>query len=226
MAELDVQPKRSNPWWIWLLLGIIALAIILFLVRGCNNNKTTTASTDSTSTMKSGDTSKQSAATGTAKPVAAATTPNFDSVNQNAPKSSFGELTDPAIGVRGTNKYTIYTLGENVLFATDKSSLQPTATKALQQIAASLKKRFTGATVGVYGNTDSTGSTGHNKQLGAERANAVKNWLVTTAGYPEDKVSIHSLGASKPVASNATAEGRKENRNVEIVAFPDSTGSK
>jgi len=113
-----------------------------------------------------------------------------------------------------------------VLFATDQSTLQPSATKTLQQIAASLKKRFTGATVGVYGNTDSTGSTGHNKQLGAERANSVKNWLVTTANYPADKVSIHSLGASKPVASNATAEGRKENRNVEIVAFPDSTGSK
>jgi outer membrane protein OmpA-like peptidoglycan-associated protein len=57
--------------------------------------------------------------------------------------------------------------------------------------------------------------------LGAERAAAVKDWLVKTGGLDSTLVSIHSLGESKPVASNATAGGRQQNRNVSIVAFPN-----
>ena len=204
MAELDVQPKRSNPWWLWLLIALIALVILLFLFKGCNTKTTTVTRSDSTS----------------AKTVAV-TQPDWNSVDFNAAKSSDADVIDPSIAVSGNERYTIYTLGENILFATDQNTLQGNAGDKLKQIVASLNKRFKGASIGIYGSTDSTGTPGHNQILGAERAAAVKNWLVTTGGLDSTLVSVHSLGEKKPVATNATASGRQQNRNVSIVAFPN-----
>ena len=216
MAHLEVKPKSGTPWWLWLLIAVIAIAILLFLLKSCNGTKTAAVA----------DSTKAPADSGAAKPVVAATTPDYNGVDFNSPKSSDPDVTDKDIAVSGTNKYTIYTLGENVLFATDQSTVQGSADSKLKQVIASLNKRFKGAAIAIYGNTDSTGTAGHNKQLGADRAMAVKNWMVSTGGLDSSKVSVHSLGASKPVATNATAKGRQENRNVEIVAFPDSTGNK
>jgi outer membrane protein OmpA-like peptidoglycan-associated protein len=204
MAELDVQPKRSGPWWLWLLLALIAIAILVFLFKGCNSKMTTVTTTYSTTTKS-----------------VAVTQPDWNKVDFNAAKSSDADVTDPGIAVSGNEQYTIYTLGENILFATDQNTLQGNAGDKLKQIAASLKKRFKGASIGVYGNTDSTGTAGHNKMLGAERAAAVKDWLVKTGGLDSTTVSVHSLGETKPVATNATASGRQQNRNVSIVAFPN-----
>lgn len=203
MAELDVQPKKSNPW-IWILLALIAIVILFFLLKGCNSKTTTVATTDSTTTK-----------------TVAVTQPDWSKVDFNAAKANDADVTDPAIAVSGNDQYTIYTLGENILFATDQNNLQGTAGDKLKQIVASLNKRFKGASIGVYGSTDSTGTAGHNKMLGAERAAAVKNWLVQTGGLDSTLVSIHSLGETKPVATNATATGRQQNRNVSIVAFPN-----
>lgn len=190
MAELDVQPKRSGAWWLWILLLAIAVIVIFLLMRG-GNTKTPVASTK----------------------------PDWSSVDMNTAKITDEEVTDTTIAVRGSDQYTIYTLGENVLFATDQSSLQGDAGSKLKQVVASLNKHFKGATIGVYGSTDSTGTTGLNKTLGVERAAAVKNWLTTTGGLDSTLVSIQSLGESKPVATNATEKGRQLNRNVTIVAF-------
>ena len=218
MAQLDVQPKKSNPWWLWLLLALVAIVIILFLLKGCNHKTAAVVTTDSSATKT--DTISN------AKPVAAVTQPDFSAVDFNSPKTSDPDITDKDIAVSGNNKYTIYSLGENILFATDKNTLQASADAKLKQITASIGKRFKGASIAVYGNTDSTGTAGHNKQLGADRAAAVKAWLIKNGGLDSAKVSIHSFGAAKPVASNATAGGRQQNRNVEIVAFPDSAGHK
>jgi outer membrane protein OmpA-like peptidoglycan-associated protein len=203
MAELDVQPKKSNPW-IWILLALIAIVILFFLLKGCNSKTATVTATDSTTTK-----------------TVAVTQPDWSKVDFNAAKANDADVTDPAIAVTGNDQYTIYTLGENILFATDQNALQGTAGDKLKQIVASLNKRFKGASIGVYGSTDSTGTAGHNKMLGAERAAAVKNWLVQTGGLDSTLVSIHSLGETKPVATNATATGRQQNRNVSIVAFPN-----
>lgn len=217
MAQLDVQPKKSNPWWLWLLIAIIAIAILLFLLKGCNNKTAAVATTDSTKTV---------ADTTMGKQAVAVTAPDYNSVDFNSPKTPDADITDKDIAVSGNDKYTIYTLGENILFATDQNTIQTSADTKLKQISSSLGKRFKGATIAVYGNTDSTGTAGHNKMLGADRAAAVKGWLVKNAGLDSTKVSVHSFGSSKPVASNATASGRQQNRNVEIVAFPDSAAHK
>jgi outer membrane protein OmpA-like peptidoglycan-associated protein len=203
MADLDVQPKRSGPWWLWLLLLVIAIVVLLFIFKGCKSKPVAIATTDSTTKA------------------VAVTQPDWNAVDFNAAKTSNADVTDTAIEVRSNDHYTLYSLGENVLFGAGQSSLQGDAGGKLKQVVASLNKRFRGASIGVYGSTDSTGSAGQNKALGANRAAAVKNWLVTTGGLDSSLVSVHSLGESKPVATNATAIGRQQNRNVTIVAFPN-----
>jgi outer membrane protein OmpA-like peptidoglycan-associated protein len=202
MAQLDVQPKNSSPWWIWLLLAIFAILILLFLFRGCNSKTTVVSTTDSTKTI-------------------AVTKPDWNSVDFNSPVVTDPDITDKDIVLSGTDKYTIYTLGENILFATDQNNLQGSADAKLKQIAASLNKRFKDAPIAIYGNTDSTGTGEHNAELGGWRAKTVKDWLVAN-GIDRDKISLHTFGESKPVATNETAGGRQQNRNVQIVAFPDA----
>lgn len=211
MADLDVRPKKNNSWWLWLLLLLIALALLFFFLRGCNNTKVNqNATADSTVNNNTGS---------TASNAVAATIP-ADQIDFNSPKASYGEITDTSISVRGNNKYTIYGLGEDILFDKDKSTLKSSAETELKMIAGSLTKRFKGANLSVYGHTDSTGSAAHNKKLGAERAEAVRLWLVKNENLPDSSIAVHSFGATNPVASNATAKGRQENRSVAIVATP------
>ena len=206
MAQLDVQPKKSTPWWIWLLLAIFAILILLFLLKGCND-KTTTVVTSSADTTQA----------------VAITQPVWDSVDFNSPKLTTADpdITDTDIAISGNDKYTIYSLGENILFAPDESKLQASADSKLNQISASLKNNFKNASIGVYGNTDAVGTEGYNKQLGADRAEAVKNWLISNGGFSAANVSVHSMGEDKPVATNNTVAGRRQNRNVGIVVFAD-----
>lgn len=201
MAELDVQPKRKSPWWIWLILVLLVLLLIYFF-RGCNNSENTVATeVDSTSKIE------------------AVTTPNWDSVDFNAPDASYEEITDTSISVRGNDKYTIYGLGENILFESGKDQVQGSAKVQLDQISQSVKKRYSGYWVAVYGNTDSTGDADQNKVLSKKRAESVQNWLVENAGVSKDHISMGPMGEANPVASNATEKGRKMNRRVEIVVM-------
>jgi general secretion pathway protein A len=71
------------------------------------------------------------------------------------------------------------------------------------------------ATVTVTGYTDSHGDRLYNVMLSAERANRVKAYLVEN-GVPETKITVHGKGPENPIESNATLEGRKKNRRVEI----------
>jgi outer membrane protein OmpA-like peptidoglycan-associated protein len=198
MAELNVQPKKKNPI-LWVILAIIALALLFFLIRGCSETKTESAKTDTI----------------------AKTVVSWDQVDFNAPATPYQEVTDQGITVRGNDKYTIYGLGENILFAKDQSTIQATGEAQLKQISASLKKRFDGSSLAIFGNTDATGSAQHNRELGAARAKSVREWLIRD-GVSGDKITVQSKGESDPVATNATEEGKKLNRSVEIVAMANA----
>lgn len=67
------------------------------------------------------------------------------------------------------------------------------------------------------GHTDSLGSDAYNEALGRRRAEAVRDYLVSQ-GIDGSRISVVSFGETKPVADNATAEGRARNRRVEIIA--------
>ena len=72
------------------------------------------------------------------------------------------------------------------------------------------KKRFI-----VVGHTDSKGSDVYNQDLSEQRAQAVMAWLVAN-GVDADRLSAEGRGEGEPVADNATAEGRAQNRRVEL----------
>jgi outer membrane protein OmpA-like peptidoglycan-associated protein len=216
MAQLDVQPKRKGPIWIWLIFLILALGVLFLLYKGCNR----------TAPLKIDQSDSLATDTVVTRSTTAATTqPDWNAIDFTIPKANYEEITDTAIVVRDNKKYTIYSLGENILFTADANTIQPTAQAQLKQIASSLNKRFKNAAIGIYGHTDSIGTAKHNKALGAQRAVAVKDWLVSNGGFAAQKISIQSLGETQPLAPNETKKGRAQNRNVEIVAFPDSTAN-
>jgi len=211
MAELNVQPKRSSNWWIWLLLAVVAIALVIFLSRGCNSDENAAGTTSTTDSSESG-------AIASTTTTSDSTTGQGDAIDFNSPRVSYEEITDADIDVRGNNSYAIYSLGENVLFDVEKSTIKPDAESKLKQIASSLTKRFADSEIRIYGHADSTGNAADNKQLSEQRAESVKNWIMRNANVTENRISLYPLGESQPVASNATEEGKQQNRSVQIVA--------
>ncbi|HSR69973.1 MAG TPA: PKD domain-containing protein [Acidobacteriota bacterium] len=68
----------------------------------------------------------------------------------------------------------------------------------------------------ITGYTDDTGSEAVNERVGLRRANRAKAYLVDERGISEDRIEVKSGGETNPIADNSTAEGRKENRRVEV----------
>lgn len=109
-------------------------------------------------------------------------------------------------------------LDDLVLFAVDKSELNPDANGVLNRLSTTLLKvGIHGA--GVVGHTDSTGSAEYNLALSQRRAAAVKAGLVAE-GMNASEIRDQGAGETQPVATNDTEEGRKQNRRVVIVVTP------
>jgi outer membrane protein OmpA-like peptidoglycan-associated protein len=111
---------------------------------------------------------------------------------------------------------TIVTLSGAVLFKTGKAELLPLAENALDQVAAALKQLDESQTVVIAGHTDSRGADDMNRQLSQKRAEAVRTYLVQQ-GVNASKLKAVGKGEGSPVASNDTAEGRANNRRVEMI---------
>ncbi len=118
--------------------------------------------------------------------------------------------------VKEEQRGTVITLDGQVLFVTGKAELLPIAKDRLNQVAKSLKELDDDKLVSIEGFTDSRGADDMNMKLSQDRANAVKDYLVSQGVKPE-KVRAIGRGESNPVASNDTPEGRANNRRVEIV---------
>jgi outer membrane protein OmpA-like peptidoglycan-associated protein len=117
--------------------------------------------------------------------------------------------------VRADSRGVIVTLPGGVLFASGKSELLPTARTKLTEVGTVLAKD-PNAKLTVEGYTDSRGSDEMNKELSAKRAEAVRSFLVSK-GIPAANIVAEGHGEEQPIADNATAEGRANNRRVEIV---------
>jgi outer membrane protein OmpA-like peptidoglycan-associated protein len=113
----------------------------------------------------------------------------------------------------------VITLSGAVLFATGKYELLPIASQKLDEVAKALKDQGFKSIV-VEGHTDSRGNAQANEILSLRRAESVRTHLVSR-GIPSEKIRASGLGSVRPVADNATAEGRANNRRVEIVVEPD-----
>ena len=103
---------------------------------------------------------------------------------------------------------------EGVNFATGKAELTPESQAILDGVAESLVAHED-IKVQVGGHTDNTGSAAVNKRLSAARAESVRQYLISK-GVAETRLTAKGFGPSKPIASNKTAEGRAQNRRVEL----------
>jgi outer membrane protein OmpA-like peptidoglycan-associated protein len=121
--------------------------------------------------------------------------------------------------VKEESRGVVITLSGSVLFATGKSDLLPIARDKLSEVARALKDQGFKEII-VEGHTDSQGSATKNEALSLARAESVRSHLVSQ-GIPSDKIRAVGLGPSRPVAENGTAEGRANNRRVEIVVTPN-----
>ena len=107
------------------------------------------------------------------------------------------------------------TFEEGILFATNSSTLNTSSQDALTKFATSLKNNQE-TNVVISGHTDNTGNDAINDPLSEKRANAVANFL-KSKGVAGGRMTTIGAGSRQPVATNETAEGRQQNRRVEVV---------
>jgi outer membrane protein OmpA-like peptidoglycan-associated protein len=105
---------------------------------------------------------------------------------------------------------------QGILFETGKSDLKPESTPTLKEIAAALKAHPE-LKVEIQGHTDNVGKAADNLKLSDARAAAVKAALVGQFGAADAQLTTKGYGDTKPSAPNTTAEGRQNNRRVELV---------
>jgi outer membrane protein OmpA-like peptidoglycan-associated protein len=109
---------------------------------------------------------------------------------------------------------------DGTTFAAGTMALTPTARQAIDAFIRQVPGLREQQVV-VVGHTDSTGSEEANYRLGQRRAAAVAHYLLEAQRFAPVRVRVTSAGDTRPVADNATAEGRQENRRVEILVYRD-----
>lgn len=108
---------------------------------------------------------------------------------------------------------------QGILFDTGSDQPRPESAPTFKAIAAMLGEH-PGLRLRIEGHTDNVGAAATNRGLSQRRAAAVKTALVQDYRIADERLETTGLGDSKPVASNATVEGRQNNRRVELVRLP------
>jgi outer membrane protein OmpA-like peptidoglycan-associated protein len=124
--------------------------------------------------------------------------------------------------VKQETRGLVITLSGSVLFASAKSDLLPGARVKLNEVAEALSKQDPLSKIVVEGHTDSQGGVSYNQELSQHRAQSVLDYLVSR-GVAADRVSAQGFGSTRSVADNGSAEGRANNRRVEIIVQPTAS---
>jgi outer membrane protein OmpA-like peptidoglycan-associated protein len=127
--------------------------------------------------------------------------------------------------VKQETRGMVITLSGAVLFASNKWELLPSAQAKLGEVAQALTQQDGQSKIIVEGHTDSQGGASFNQDLSQRRAQAVRDYLVTR-GMAADRITSQGFGLTRPIADNGTAEGRADNRRVEIIVQSGSTASR
>jgi outer membrane protein OmpA-like peptidoglycan-associated protein len=128
------------------------------------------------------------------------------------------QLQGTGVSVTRVGQQIILNMPSNITFATDQSSVQPQFNQTLVSVALVLRK-FDKTTVDVYGYTDSSGDDNYNLNLSQRRAVSVAT-VLANQGVDQRRFFIQGRGEADPIASNATEQGRAQNRRVEIQLSP------
>ncbi|TKT76887.1 OmpA family protein [Aquamicrobium sp. LC103] len=128
------------------------------------------------------------------------------------------QLQGTGVSVTRNGNQIILNMPSNITFASDQDAVMSGFYQTLNSVALVLQK-FNQTFVDINGHTDSTGSLAHNMDLSQRRAMSVANYL-GSQGVDSRRFAINGFGPNQPVASNATPEGRAQNRRVEIYLSP------
>jgi len=116
-----------------------------------------------------------------------------------------------ANALQQTGRLAVY----GITFDFNKATIRPEAAPVLGEVLAVLTNNAA-LKIAIEGHTDSIGQASYNQKLSADRAEAVRAWLVAH-GVAADRLGAAGFGDTKPAADNATEDGRAKNRRVELV---------
>lgn len=125
------------------------------------------------------------------------------------------ELLNTGVQVQEANGQIYLIMPGNITFDSNDANIKPAFQPVLNSIAKVINE-YSKTMVQVNGYTDSTGSAATNNSLSLMRANSISNYL-RLRGVNGNRIVSNGYGSSNPIASNATAAGREQNRRVEIV---------
>ena len=130
------------------------------------------------------------------------------------------DLNNDQVGITNTGSELIVTMPQDILFALDSASVRSGLRRDLRVVANNLQA-YPNSMIKILGHTDNTGSASYNETLSQRRADAVANILINNGVQP---VRLQALGRGEddPIENNLTAEGRAQNRRVEIIIRPSS----
>ena len=128
------------------------------------------------------------------------------------------ELSGSGVGVARQGDNLVLRMPSDVTFASNQSSISPRFHATLDDVAAVLN-RYDQSVIDIIGHADSDGAEDYNLNLSRERASSVAQHLVNR-NVLADRLYVDGRGETQPVASNATAQGKAQNRRVEIVIRP------
>ena len=128
------------------------------------------------------------------------------------------ELSGTGVGVARQGDVLVLRMPSDVTFATAQSTIDPRFHATLDDVARVLN-RYDQSVVDIIGHADADGAEDFNLNLSRQRASSVAQYLVSR-NVLADRLYVEGRGESAPIATNATAEGKAQNRRVEITIRP------
>lgn len=146
---------------------------------------------------------------------------------ENIEKELKAMMIDDQVEVEATSKYVMLNLNSGILFASGEAALKSDAMTLIDKVSDILKE-YDHNTIAIEGHTDnvpiSTSRYPDNTMLSQYRAYSVFSYFVNSKGFDESNMLCIGRGEAVPIASNATAEGRAQNRRVEIKIYNSYSG--
>ena len=125
------------------------------------------------------------------------------------------DLDNRDVQITNAGDRLIVTLPQDILFATDSVAVRADLRRDLQTLAGNLRA-YPKSTLSIVGRTDNVGDADYNSDLSNRRAYSVESVLLA-AGTSRSRIQAWRRGEEAPLATNLTAEGRAQNRRVEVV---------
>ena len=128
------------------------------------------------------------------------------------------KLQATGVSVTRSGDNIILNMPGNVTFDTDQSDVKSNFRPVLESVSEVLKE-YKSTMIQVAGHTDSTGGERYNLLLSQQRAQSVAN-VLSSYGVETVRLDVVGFGETQPIANNGTAQGREQNRRVELTLLP------